>query len=154
MNDEKYMKIALEEATKAFLADEVPVGCVIVCGEEVIAQSYNQKKRNKNALHHAEILALKEAMKKMNSPYLEECEMYVTLEPCMMCTGAIIHCRLKRVVFATREPKGGAMVSSICLRNVPKINHYPHISEGIYQTEASELLKKFFQKKRTKNKLT
>ena len=144
----EYMNLAIAEAEQAFKEDEVPIGCVIVRNGEVIAKTHNQKVKNHKATHHAEILAINEASDVLNSWYLDECELYVTLEPCLMCTGAIINARIKKVYFATRDPKGGALVSNINIYNIKNLNHYPEIEEGYNQEEASELLKTFFRNKR------
>lgn len=147
---ERFMEIALEEAKKAYIEDEVPIGCVIVRNDEVIAQTHNQKVKNQNATHHAEILAINKASEYLKSWYLDECEMYVTLEPCLMCTGAIINSRIKKVYFATKDPKGGAFDSNIKLIEIKNLNHYPLYECGLYQEEASQLLKSFFKNKRNK----
>ena len=107
----KYMKIALKEAQIAYLEDEVPVGCVIVKDDKIIARGHNKKEKNNNAILHAEIVALNKAQKKLNDWHLNDCTMYVTLEPCLMCTGAIIQTRIKKVVYGCLDPKGGAIES-------------------------------------------
>ncbi|MBR5754558.1 MAG: nucleoside deaminase [Erysipelotrichaceae bacterium] len=147
MND-RMMELAYKEALKAFEEDEVPVGCVIARGDEVIAKAHNRKEKKNCAVYHAEIECINKAAKKLDNWNLKDCCMYVTLEPCMMCTGAIINSRIDKVVFACRDPKGGAMVSNIRLDEVKNLNHYPEIEEGVMEKECSDLLKKFFKGKR------
>ena len=152
MLKEDYMGIALDEAIKAFNEDEVPIGCVIVKDDEIIAKAHNQKVKNNNATHHAEMLAIDQATKSIGNWHLDDCEMYVTLEPCLMCTGAIINSRIKKVYFATADPKGGALVSNLDIYSVKNLNHYPEIEQGCLQEASSELLKKFFKNKRQNHK--
>ena len=147
MND-RMMELAYKEALKAFEEDEVPVGCVIARGDEVIAKAHNRKEKKNCAVYHAEIECINKATKKLDNWNLKGCCMYVTLEPCMMCTGAIINSRIDKVVFACRDPKGGAMVSNIRLDEVKNLNHYPETKEGVMEKECSDLLKKFFKGKR------
>ena len=147
MND-RMMELAYKEAHKAFEEDEVPLGCVIARGDEVIAKAHNRKEKKNCAVYHAEIECINKAAKKLDNWNLKSCCMYVTLEPCMMCTGAIINSRIDKVVFACRDPKGGAMVTNIILDEVKNLNHYPEIEEGVMEKECSDLLKKFFKGKR------
>ena len=118
-----FMQEALKEAKKALLKDEVPVGCVIVKDGKIIARGHNQKEKNKNAILHAEIVALNKAQKKLNDWHLNDCILYVTLEPCLMCTGAIIQTRIKKVVYGCSDPKGGAIDTVIKIDEVPNLNH-------------------------------
>lgn len=148
MNKEYYMSLALAEAKKAFIKDEVPVGCVIVLNDEVLAKSYNQKVKKKDPTSHAEIECIKKACKKLNSSYLNECEMYVTLEPCIMCAGAIINSRIKKVYIGTLDPKGGAFGSNTDVNKIKNLNHYPRVEKNILQDECSKILKEFFKNKR------
>lgn len=150
MNKEEYMSLALKEAFKAKKIDEVPVGCIIVKNDKVLARAYNQKIRKKDPTSHAEIECIKKACNKLKSYYLDDCDMYITLEPCMMCTGAIIQSRLRKIYIGTKDPKGGSIVSSIELSTVKNINHYPEIEIGILQEECSKILKDFFKEKRNK----
>ena len=150
MNKEEYMSLALKEAFKAKKIDEVPVGCIIVKNDKVLARAYNQKIRKKDPTSHAEIECIKKACNKLKSYYLDDCDMYITLEPCMMCTGAIIQSRLRKIYIGTIDPKGGSIVSSIELSTVKNINHYPEIEIGILQEECSKILKDFFKEKRNK----
>ena len=145
-----FMELAYKEAIKAFEEDEVPVGCVIVKDNIVIAKAHNKKVKKNCAIFHAEIECIKKATKKINDWYLDGCDMYVTLEPCMMCTGAIINSRIKNIYYATEDPKGGALVSNIKISKIKNINHYPNVSRGTLNKECGDLLKKFFKNKRTK----
>lgn len=144
------MAEALKEARKALKYDEVPIGCVIVKDGAVLSRAFNRKVTRQDATCHAEIEAIRKAEKKLGNWHLDECDLYVTLEPCLMCTGAIIQSRVRKVVFATRDPKGGAFYSNLRIEEVHGLNHYPKIEEGDHQEEASALLKEFFRKKRNK----
>lgn len=147
---EKFMKAALKEAYKAQNKDEVPVGCVIVKDNKVIARGHNLKEKNCNALLHAEVVALQKAYKKLNSWRLEDCEMYVTLEPCMMCSGAIVHSRIKKLYFGAKDPKAGTVVSVASLLDLKELNHKVEYEYGILEEECSKILKEYFKAKRTK----
>lgn len=142
-----FMKEAIKEAKKAFFKNEVPVGAVIVKNGEVIAKAHNLCEKNANPTHHAEILAINKAFKKLNTNRLNGCELYVTLEPCPMCAGAIIHARLDKVVFGAFDLKGGAISSRVDLFN-KGFNHKPEVFEGICEKECSALLTEFFKDKR------
>ena len=146
------MKAAIKEAKKAELIDEVPIGCVIVKEGKIIARAHNMRETKQNPLGHAELLAISKASKKLNSWRLENCDIYVTLEPCIMCGGAIIQSRIKTVYFGAYDPKGGAMGSSINVNEAKNINHHPEIIGGVMETECASLLTDYFKKKR-KNKL-
>ena len=143
-NNDKYMLLALKEAQKAFDKNEVPVGCVIVKDVKVIAKAYNQRQTKKSVLGHAEIIAIEKAAKKLNSWILEDCIMYVTLEPCVMCAGTIIQSRIKKVVFGAFEPKFGAAGSVINLFE-NKFNHQVEVEANVMKEESAKLLKNFFQ---------
>lgn len=140
------MELALKEAIKD--KNEVPIGCVIVKDNKVIAKAHNKKEAKKCAIRHAEIEAILKATKKLDSPYLIDCDMYVTLEPCIMCAGAIINTRIKNIYYSTSDPKGGALGSNINILDIKKLNHYPNIYKGLKQEESSKLLKQFFKDKR------
>ena len=142
------MNAAYKEAQKAFNEDEVPIGCVIVKDGKIIARAHNKKEKKNSAIFHAEIECIKKANKKVNDWYLKDCDIYVTLEPCMMCTGAIINSRIRKIYFACKDPKGGAITSNINILEIKNINHYPEIEYGIMEKECSELLKEFFRNKR------
>ncbi|MBP3870906.1 MAG: tRNA adenosine(34) deaminase TadA [Faecalicoccus sp.] len=150
MNEEKWMKEALKQAYKAFEQDEVPIGCVIVKDDKIIARAYNKREMKQSGIAHAEILAIEKACKKLGSWRLDGCDLYVTLEPCPMCAGAIIQSRIRKVVFGASDPKGGCVGSCINLFNVKGFNHYPFYQSGIFQEECSNLLKTFFKRKRNK----
>lgn len=147
-NDEYFMSIALKEAHKAFQKNEVPVGCIIVQNGEIIARAHNLRESKQQSLAHAELLAIEKASKKLNSWRLEDCDLYVTLEPCIMCSGAIINSRINRVIYATEEPKFGAHQS---LTNVFALNtnHKTSVIAGILKDESNQLLKNFFKKLRS-----
>lgn len=148
----KYMDIALEEAYKAAKAGEIPVGAVIVKDNEIIAKSHNLKETLQNPLAHAEIVAIDEACKKLETWRLTGCEMYVTLEPCSMCASAISHSRLSKVHIGTFNPDTGACGSIINLLDHPLFNHYVSI-EWCYDERCSEIVTKFFENRRAENRL-
>lgn len=144
---EKFMNEALKEAKKAYLINEVPVGCVIVFDDKIIARAHNKREINGSTLAHAEILAITKANKKLSSWRLEDCDLYVTLEPCLMCMGAIIQARMKNVYFGANDPKSGALGGSFnVLEN--NFNHQLEVNKGILKEESKELLKEFFKKLR------
>lgn len=144
----KFMKLALLEARKAAQINEVPVGAVIVLDGKVIAKAHNKKETNNDPLGHAEILVIKKAVKKLGSWRLNGCSLYVTLEPCSMCAGAIMHSRISKVIYGASDPKGGAMGEVFNLFNSAPVNHKPEIISGILQEEAKTLLQTFFKAKR------
>ena len=147
-NDIKFMKEALKEAKKAYTKKEIPVGAVIVYQDEIIARAHNTRVSEKQVFTHAEIKAINKACKKLNSWILEDCTIYVTLEPCLMCTGALLQSRIKRIVYATTEPKHGVIESIDNVLDNPKFNHKIEITSGILQEESSNLLKNFFRELR------
>lgn len=147
-----YMKLALEEAKKAYKIDEVPVGAIIVYKDEVIASGYNQREIKNNSLAHAEILAINQACIYLNSWRLIDCEMYVTLEPCPMCAGAIINSRISKLIYSTQDLKSGSVHSILNMFDLP-FNHKPEVISNVLADESSELLKDFFKKLRMKNKI-
>ncbi|MBQ1477575.1 MAG: nucleoside deaminase [Erysipelotrichaceae bacterium] len=146
--EEKYMKMAYQEALKAAEEDEVPIGCVIERDGKVLSKAHNRKEEKQNAVRHAEIEAIEKAVKKLGTWHMEDCELYVTLEPCLMCAGAIVNSRITKVYYATRDPKGGAFKSVIDLDELKGINHHPDWEEGLMREECSKLLKDYFRKKR------
>lgn len=150
MNNEKWMKEAIKQAKKAAQKDEVPIGCVIVKDDQIIARAYNKREMKQCSTAHAEILAIEKACKKLGSWRLEDCDLCVTLEPCPMCSGAIIQSRIRNVIFGAYDPKGGCMGSNMNINDVRGFNHYPDIEGGILQDECSRLLKEFFKAKRKK----
>lgn len=150
--EEKYMKAAIREARKAYALDEVPIGCVIVQNDRIIARGYNRRNTDKNTLAHAEISAIKKATKKTGDWRLEDCTMYVTLEPCQMCAGAIVQSRLSKVVIGSMNPKAGCAGSVINLLQMKQFNHQVEIVKGILEEECSSMLSRFFQELREKKK--
>lgn len=148
---EYFMKEALKEAKKAYKKEEIPVGAVIVKNGEIIARAHNLKESKNSSISHAEILAIEKANKKLKAWRLEECEMYITLEPCMMCMGAIINSRIKKIYVGTLDPKTGACESVIKIENY-KFNHIVEIETGILQKECEYILKDFFKMLRTKKR--
>ena len=148
--DEKWMKKAIHQALRAETKDEVPIGCVIVKEDQIVARAYNQRETKQESTAHAEILAIEKACRKLGSWRLEGCTLYVTLEPCPMCAGAIIQSRIERVVYGAYDPKGGCAGTCTNLFLVKGFNHYPSLSGGVLEQECSSLLKEFFKRKRKK----
>jgi len=150
--DEKYMNAALREAKKAYKLDEVPIGCVIVQNNKIIARGYNRRNTDKNTLAHAELSAIKKASKKTGDWRLEDCTMYVTLEPCQMCAGAIVQSRLGKVIIGSMNPKAGCAGSVINLLQMKQFNHQVEMVTGVLEEECSAMLSGFFQELREKKK--
>ena len=146
---EKWMELALDEARLAAKIGEVPVGAVIVSNGEVIAKTHNLCETNRSATAHAELLAIEEASKKLSSWRLSNCTLYVTLEPCPMCTGAAINARIPKIVFSAKDPRAGACGSLVDLPSYP-LEAHPEITSGILQEESLALLRNFFEKIRRK----
>ena len=146
--DKHYMTLAIREAEKAYRSDEVPVGAVLVFGNKIIGRAYNQTQLLKDATAHAEMLALTQGFEALESQHLPQSTLYVTLEPCPMCVGAMILARIERLVFGAREPKTGACGSVVHLMADGKWNHSFRIEEGLLEFESSALLQEFFKKKR------
>ena len=149
---EKWMKEALKEAQKAYAKEEVPVGAIIVKDGKIIARAYNQKESKKDATYHAEIAAIQKASKKIGAWRLADCEMYVTLEPCSMCAGALIQARLKKIYIGTMDYKTGACGSVVNLLEDYPFNHKVEIETGILQEECEAILQTFFKELREKKK--
>lgn len=149
---EKFMKAALKEAKKAYSIDEVPIGCVIVQDEKIIARGYNRRNIDKNTLAHAELTAIRKASKKTGDWRLEDCTMYITLEPCQMCAGAIVQSRMKKVVIGAMNPKAGCAGSVLNLLQMSQFNHQVEIEYGVLEEECSSILSVFFAKLREKKK--
>ena len=147
---EKYMLEALKEAELAAKEDEVPIGCVIVKDDKIISRAHNQRDKSHNPLGHAETLAIKQASEIIGDWQLVDCELYVTIEPCIMCSGAIIQSRIKRVVYGAPDIKGGAFGSSINILESKNINHYPEVVKGILEEECAAIIKNYFKAKRNK----
>ena len=144
--DEKYMKIALQEAKKAYDNNEVPIGCVIVYNDEIIGRGANMRVTDKNVLSHAEIIAINEACGFMGDWRLEDCTLYVTVEPCPMCAGAIVQARIKKVVFGAENPKAGCAGSIVNLLQNDNFNHRVEIEKGVCADECATLMKDFFKR--------
>lgn len=147
-SDEKYMREAMKQAKKAAAIGDVPIGCVIVYDGKIIARAYNKRNKNKTTLAHAELLAIAKASKKLGDWRLEGCTMYITLEPCQMCAGAIVQARIPRVVIGSRNPKAGCAGSILNLLQVKEFNHQVELTEGILQEECSVMLSEFFRELR------
>ena len=151
--DEKYMREALKKAKKAYDLNETPIGCVIVHDGKIIGRGYNRRNTDKNPLAHAEIAAIKKASKKMGDWRLEECTLYVTLEPCQMCAGAIVQARVERVVVGCMNPKAGCAGSILNLLEMAEFNHQVQLETGVLGEECSALMKTFFKELREKQKM-
>ena len=147
-NPEYYMSLALKEAQKALLEDETPIGCVIVKDDKVIARGHNKRETKNLVTSHAEIEAITKANKKLKSWRLVDCDLYVTVEPCIMCGGAIIQSRIKNVYYGAKDLKGGAFGSSINILEANNINHRPNIIGGILEEECAIIIKNYFKNKR------
>ncbi len=147
---EKYMREAIKQAKKALALDEVPIGCVIVYQEKIIARGYNRRLTDKNTLSHAELNAIRKASKKLGDWRLDDCEMYITLEPCQMCAGAIVQSRVKKVYAACMNPKAGCAGSIMNLLQVEKFNHQVEFEEGLLGEECSKMLSDYFRELRKK----
>ena len=148
--EEKYMKEAIKQAKKALELNEVPIGCVIVYEDKIIARGYNRRVTDKNTLSHAELNAIRKASKKLGDWRLDDCEMYITLEPCQMCAGAIVQSRIKKVYAACMNPKAGCAGSIMNLLQVEKFNHQVEFEEGLLGEECSRMLSDYFKDLRLK----
>ncbi|MEZ3502877.1 MAG: tRNA adenosine(34) deaminase TadA [Lachnospiraceae bacterium] len=150
--EERYMKEAIRQAHKAWKLQEVPIGCVIVKDGKIIARGYNRRNTDKNTLAHAELLAIRKASRAVGDWRLEECTMYITLEPCQMCAGAIVQARISRVVIGSRNPKAGCAGSVLNLLQMPRFNHQVELTEGVLEEECSSMLTDFFKELRSQRK--
>lgn len=150
--DIKFMKEAIKQAKKAYALEEVPIGCVITYQNKIIGRGYNRRTTDRNPLAHAELLAIKKASKKMNDWRLEDCTMYVTLEPCQMCSGAIVQSRIKRVVVGCMNPKAGCAGSILNMLEMKEFNHQAELTTGVMEEECSIMMKQFFKELREKQK--
>ena len=148
--ESRFMKEALKEAKKAELIDEVPIGCVIVKDDKIIARGHNVRETKKTPLGHAEIIAIDKASKKLKAWRLQDCDIYITLEPCIMCSGAIIQSRIRHIYYGAKDPKGGAIESSINVLEAKNINHHPEVTSGILEEECSNIISEYFKRKRIK----
>ena len=152
LEDIEYMNEALKEAQKALELDETPIGAVITMNGEIIARGYNRRNTDKNPLAHAEIIVIDQAAKKIKDWRLEECTLYVTLEPCPMCAGAIVQARIPKVVFGARSPKAGFAGSVMNILQLDTLNHQVDVIEGVLQDECSQILKTYFRQMREDHK--
>ena len=150
--DERYMKEALRQARKAYALMEVPIGCVIVYEGKIIARGYNRRNTDKNTTSHAEINAIRRASKKLGDWRLEGCTIYITLEPCQMCAGAIVQSRITRAVIGSMNPKAGCAGSVLNLLEMQEFNHQVEVERGVLQEECSVMLSGFFRELREKKK--
>lgn len=150
--DEKYMKEAIRQAKKAYAIKEVPIGCVIVFEDKIVGRGYNRRTTDKNTLAHAELIAIRKASKKLGDWRLEGCTMYVTLEPCQMCSGAIVQSRMSRVVVGCMNPKAGCAGSVLNLLNMEEFNHQVELTTGVLEEECSQMMKTFFKELRESKK--
>ena len=151
--DEKYMKEAIRQAKKAYALGEVPIGCVIVYQDKIIGRGYNRRNTDRNTLAHAEITAIKKASRAMKDWRLEECTLYVTLEPCQMCAGAIVQARVTETVIGAMNPKAGCGGSILNILEMQEFNHQVVVRRGVLEEECQALLKNFFQELRVRNKI-
>lgn len=150
--EEMYMKEAIRQARKAWKLWEVPIGCVIVKNEKIIARGYNRRNTDRNTLAHAELLAIRKASRAVGDWRLEDCTMYITLEPCQMCAGAIVQARIPQVVIGSRNPKAGCAGSVLNLLDVPAFNHQVELTEGVLETECSAMMTDFFRELRERKR--
>lgn len=150
--DEKYMKEAIRQAQKAYALQEVPIGCVIVSEGKIIGRGYNRRITDKNTLSHAELNAIRKASKRLNDWRLDDCTLYVTLEPCQMCAGAIVQARIRRVVIGTMNPKAGCAGSLMNLLAVPAFNHQVEITRGVLAEPCRKMMQSFFKELRQRQK--
>ena len=150
--EERYMKEAIRQAHKAWKLGEVPIGCVIVRDGKIIARGYNRRNTDKNTLAHAELQAIRKASRAAGDWRLEDCTIYVTLEPCQMCAGALVQARIDRVVIGCMNPKAGCAGSVLNLLQMTGFNHQVDVERGVLEEECSQLLKQFFRELRERNK--
>jgi len=148
MNDLDYLQMALDEAIAAGQAGEVPVGAVIVHRDAVLVSAQNRVLRDNDPTAHAEVVSLRAAGQALGNHRLNGCTMFVTLEPCSMCAGALVHARLDRIVYATADPKAGAAGSVLSVINHPRLNHQMQLDSGLLAAESAELLRTFFRERR------
>ena len=152
MTDEFYMGLALEEAKKAATLGEIPIGAILVQGEEVIARAHNMRETWQDATAHAEVIVIQEACKKLKRWRLTGCTLYVTVEPCPMCSGAIVNGRVERVVYGCPDIKAGGAESIFNIITNPNLNHVAQVTSGVREEECAQVMKEFFKKRREENK--
>lgn len=150
--DEKYMREALKQAKKAYAIGEVPIGCIVVHKDKIIGRGYNKRNTKKTTLAHAELVAIEKASKAMGDWRLEDCDMYVTLEPCQMCAGALVQARIRKVIVGTMNPKAGCAGSILNLLQMEEFNHQVEIQSGVMEKDCTDILQKFFKELRIVNK--
>lgn len=150
---QKYMRVAIKEARQAQLLGEVPIGAVVVHDDQIIGRGHNMREKFQDVTYHAEMLAIMEACTTLGSWRLEDCDLYVTLEPCIMCSGTIVNARIKNVYYGAQDPKAGAVDSLYHLLNDQRLNHQVHVESGILGAECGQMLKDFFRAIRKKRKL-
>lgn len=150
--DEFFMQKALREARKAGVMDEVPIGAVVVQDGKILSRAFNQRERKQDPIYHAELVAISKAARKLKSWRLTDCTLYVTLEPCAMCAGAVILSRMSRVVFGADDPKAGAAGSVVNVLSEKRLSHEPQVSKGICRAECALLIQSFFKKLRKSKK--
>ena len=150
--NKKYMRVALKQAKKAMAIGEVPIGCVIVCDGKIVGRGYNKRNTNKTTLARAELIAIDRASRKHGDWRLEGCDMYVTLEPCQMCSGAIVQSRMDRVIIGAMNPKAGCAGSILNILQMEEFNHQVEIIRGVMEEECSQVLQEFFRALRARLK--
>jgi tRNA(adenine34) deaminase len=148
ISDEMWMEEALREAQRAAAAGEVPVGAVMVCGDKIVGRGGNRNLADNDPTAHAEIVALRQAAREVGNHRLPDCDMFVTIEPCAMCAGALVHARLRRLVYGADDPKAGAVRSVLQVLNHPRLNHIMEVTSGVLAARCAELLQAFFAEKR------
>lgn len=148
MTDEQYMQVALEEARRAYDAGEIPIGCVIVCKDRIISRGHNLRESLPDATAHAEIIAIQSACHALHRWRLSDCTLYVTIEPCPMCAGAIVNARIARLVYGAHDVKGGGIRSFFSIADHPGLNHQVDITEGVLEEECRNLMVSFFRERR------
>ena len=151
-NNELYMREAYKEALKAYKKNEVPIGCVIVRNDKIIARAHNLRNTKKNSLYHAEVLAINKACKKLKRWILDDCTLYVTMEPCVMCAGSIIQARIKKVVYGIPQNRYGCVGTLVNLFTDYEFNNSPEFEKGVMEIQIKELVNKFFSELRTRKK--
>ena len=150
--DEHFMRLALKQAAKAKAIGEVPIGCIIVCSGKVVGRGYNRRNTDKTTLAHAELIAIDKASRKLGDWRLEGCTLYVTLEPCQMCSGAIVQSRIDRVVVGAMNPKAGCAGSILNILQMAEFNHQAELATGVLEEECQGVLQGFFQELRQRNR--
>lgn len=152
MTEIDYMRVAMAEAKQAEIMGEVPIGAIVVHDGKIIGRGHNMREKFQDATYHAEVLAIMEACQNLGSWRLEDCDLYVTLEPCIMCSGAIINSRIHRVIYAAPDPKAGAVTSLYQLLQDKRLNHQVEVKSGVLATECGDMLRQFFRAIRKKRK--